>query len=58
MFEAFRAVADNESGERICETMTDDVCKFWMGKMHDIYECDGIKLYTMAPYPVSIGVAE
>ena len=41
--EAFTAAAENESGKRIRESMTDNT--------RDTCECNGIKLHTMIPYP-------
>jgi len=58
-FKAFRAPADNESGKRLREVMTDNARELSMGEMRDICERDGVKLHTMVPYhPVSNRVAE
>ena len=58
-FRAFRAVAENESGKKIREVMTDNARELSMGEMRDICGQDGIKLHTTVPYhPASNGVAE
>ena len=56
---AFRAAAENESGKRIQEIMTDNTRELSIGEVSDICEYDGIKLRTTVPYlaePIMIRV--
>jgi len=58
-FKAFREAAENVSGKRLREVMTDNARELSMGEMGDICECDGVKLHTTVSYhPASNGVAE
>jgi len=58
-FRVFRAAAENKSGRRLREVMTDNTHKLLMGEMCEICERDGIKLHMTVPYhPASNGVAE
>jgi len=58
-FKAYKAVAENESGKKIREILTDNARELSMGEMRDICEQEGIKLHTTVPYhPASNGVAE
>ena len=58
-FKAFRAAAENDSGKRIREIMTDNTRKLSMAEMRDISKSDSIKLHTTVPFhPASNGVAE
>ena len=49
-FKAFRAAAENGSGKRIQEIMTDNTRELSIGEVSDICEYDGIKLHTTVPY--------
>ena len=49
-FKPFKAAAENESGKRVKEIMTDNAHELSMGEMFDICERDGIKLHT-SPVP-------
>jgi len=58
-FRPLREVAENESGKRLREVMTDNSREQSMGEMRDICQREGIKLNTAVPYhPTSNGVAE
>jgi len=57
-FKAFKEVAENESGKKMREVMTDNARELSMGEMRNICEREGIKLYTTIPHhPASNGVA-
>jgi len=57
-FKAFKAVAENESGKKMREVMTDNARELSMGEMRNICEREGIKLHTTIPrHPASNGVA-
>ena len=58
-FKEFKAVAERNSGMKLCEVMTDNTRELCMGEMRELCEREGIKLNTMVPYhPASNGVAE
>ena len=58
-FKTFKAAAENESGKKIREVMTDNARELCMGEMRDLCVQEGIKLHTSVPYhPASNGVAE
>ena len=58
-FKAFKGVAENGSGKKICEVLTDNAREFSIGEVRRLCEADGIKLNTTVPYnPASNGVAE
>ena len=58
-FKSFKAAAENESGKRIREVLTDNTRELSMGEMSRFCEAEGIKLNTTVPYhPASNGVAE
>jgi len=58
-FKAFREAAENVSGKRLREVMTDNARELSMGETRDICERDGVKLHTTVAYPpASNGVAE
>jgi len=48
-FKAFRAAAENESGKRLREVMTDNARELSMGEIRDICDRDGVKLHTTVP---------
>ena len=58
-FKSFKAAAENESGKRIHEVLTDIAQELLMGDMSCFCEAEGIKLNTTVLYhPASNGVAE
>ena len=58
-FKSFKAIAENESGKRIREVLTDNARELSMGEMSRFCETEGIKLNTTVPYhPASNGIAE
>lgn len=59
VFKTFKAAAENESGMRIHEVLTDNACKLSMGKMWTCCKQEGMKLSTTIPYhPASNSMAE
>ena len=57
-FKAFKAVAENESGKKMREVMTDNAREVSMGEMRNICEREDTKLHTTVPHhPASNGVA-
>ena len=58
-FKAVKAIVERESGNKLCEVMTDNARELSMGEMRELCEREGIKLNTTVPYhPASNGVAE
>ena len=58
-FKAFKAAAENESGKKIREVLTDNARELCMREMRELCVQEGIKLHTSVPYhPASNGVAE
>lgn len=56
---SFKAVDENESGNRIQEVLMDNTCGLYLGKMGNLCKQEGIKLHMMVPCcPVSNGVAK
>src|SRR5258706_10625156 len=49
-FRPLREVAENESGKRLREVMTDNSREQSMGEMRDICQREGVKLNTAGPY--------
>jgi transposase InsO family protein len=59
VFKTFKVAAENKSGRKMREVMTDNMRELAMGEVREVCERDGIKLHMTVPYhPVSNGVAE
>ena len=50
VFKIFKAAAENESGKKLREVMTDNAHELCMGEMRNICEENGIKLHTSVRY--------
>ena len=59
VFKMFKAVAERESGKRLCKVLTNNAQELVMGDMCTHCKLEGIMLHTTVPYhPASNGVAK
>ena len=53
VFKTFKAAAENESGMKIREVMTDNARELCMGEMRDLCDREGTKFHTTVSYHVA-----